>query len=103
MNDPQSKTIYDLTFKQNQKLTGVGSRTTCHLPCPFCAAPDWMVYSVVDALAAFERGAVCEHCHRGARALVARVAGGVSYKFVQTCGAAPPSYLPAMPRDPAAS
>jgi hypothetical protein len=104
MSDPISMSDYVQKFTSNQRISGYGLEVTMHVPCPFCATPDWLVHRVLDTEGAYSRGAVCRHCSRGCRALVSHDQGGVAMRFVQTCGPEQPSWLePKMPLESAAS
>lgn len=98
MSDPETKEKYLRFFAQNQQYTGYGFDTTAHAPCPFCAAPDWLVFKVIGTEEAMKQGAKCKHCGRAAKALFKRDASGIQFEFVQTEGPDPPSYLPPMKR-----
>ncbi len=95
MADPKDAAAYNVRFGQSQKLSGFGPfGTKSHVPCPFCAAPDWLVFRIIDTEKAMERGAVCGECKRGARAVTTRTAHGLSFHLVQTEGPDAPSYSP---------
>lgn len=94
-----TRTEYEEKFHKNQKITGRFLETTMHMPCPFCAEPEFMVYKILDTEKVIANGAVCKFCNRGCKAIVTRDAGGVGFRFVQTCGDDPPDYLPKMERE----
>jgi hypothetical protein len=95
-----SQQQYTEKFFRNQFISGIGFGVEMHVPCPFCAEPDWLVHKIVDTREAYSAGAVCKHCDRGCRALFKRDAGGgVSWEFVQTSGRAAPSFVLPMRRD----
>ena len=98
MSECTSMADYRAKFFGNQKLSGFGIDTTMHIPCAFCAEPDWLVHRIIDAEQAYEGGAVCKHCGRGARAIITRNRGSVSCEFVQTSGEDAPSWLMPMMR-----
>ena len=99
MSEPTSREEYEAKFKANQKITGLGLDVTMHVPCAFCAEPDMLVHRVVDTEQAYSAGAVCKFCGRGIRGIFTHDRGGVSLEIVQTVGAAPPVWLPAIRRD----
>ena len=99
MGECSSFEDYKIKFYGNQKLSGYGLYTTMHVPCPFCAEPDFMVHRILDPEAAYTQGAVCAHCKRGMRGIIRRDVGSVWCSFVQTCGDPPPPWLPAPPHD----
>lgn len=91
---------YKRKFTANQKIDGFGLGILIHVPCPFCAEPDFLVHKLHEAERAYRDGAVCKHCGRGLRGLFNYDASGVSFEFVQTVGVAPPDWLPTIRRDP---
>jgi hypothetical protein len=93
-----NKAEYEKRFAENQKITGYGLDTTMHMPCPFCAAPDWCSFKVIDTELAMAKEHVCSECCRGAKALFTRSPHGVSFEFVQTTGDPAPDYLPPIRR-----
>lgn len=93
---------YERRFVQNEKVTGYGLDTQVHMPCPACAAADWLVYKLLDKdmkkiLAA---GADCPHCGRGFKVVFQDIGGGSMFEVVQTKGDDLPLYLPKMRREP---
>lgn len=93
-----NKQEYEERFHANEKFSGMGIETTMHMPCPFCAAPDFMIYRILDTPNAIKRGAVCQECKRGCRAVLKEDGHGVAFEFVQTQGPAPPDYILPMRR-----
>lgn len=96
-----TKEDYDKKFVSNTKYSGNGLSTTIHMPCPFCAEPDFRVFRIVDTEKANQDEAVCKSCGRGCKMLYERtdgLGGGVSFEMVQTRGDDPPEYLPPMRR-----
>lgn len=98
MIEPRSFEEYCAKFRENQKISGFGADTTIYIPCAFCGEPDFMVHRIIDAVNAYEAGAICKHCGRGARGIITRSRGSVSVEFVQTCGRDAPSWLPPIRR-----
>ena len=96
-----TKEEYEAKFHANTKITGFGIDVTITMPCPFCAAPDWLCYRIIDTKQAMSQGAVCRECGRGARAEIQRDYGGLKFEMVQTAGEPAPDYLPPMRRVPA--
>lgn len=89
-----TKEEYVAKFTANQKMTGHGlGNVHVHMPCPFCAEPDFVVYEVLEVQTKMAEGAVCKHCGRGAKAVFTRTPGGVSFEMVQTVGDEQPDYL----------
>lgn len=88
---------YTAKYQGNEKITGLGlGNVRMHSPCPFCAEPEFVSYLIQDVQEVLERGAVCAHCKRGARAVFKRTAGGVQFELVQTEGDAIPEWCPPM-------
>lgn len=102
MAEPTSHAEYLARFFKNQRVSGQGiDGTTMHLPCPFCAAPDFMVSRVVETSEAIEKGGECKECGRSAKGIVQRAPGSVSFALYQTGGPDQPEWLePKMPRLP---
>lgn len=96
---PSNKEEFLQRFNENQKLSGFGLETTMHVPCPFCAAPDFMVYKIIDSAAAMARGGTCNVCDRSMKAIFDRKPGVTSFTIVQTGGPDQPEWLePKIPR-----
>lgn len=102
MAEPTSMQEYTERFHANQNVSGFGIETTMHMPCPFCAAPEFMVYRIIDSEAAMQEGAVCSSCKRGAAIeFSVNTESMKQFEVVQTSGAAQPSWLqPQMRRRP---
>lgn len=84
-------------YQGNEKITGFGlGNVQMHTPCPFCAEADFLTYLIHEVETAMEKGAVCTHCKRGARAVFSRVPGGVRFELVQTEGPELPAWCPPM-------
>ncbi len=82
-------------FKKNQYLSGMGLDCMLHMPCPFCAAPEWIVYHIWDVKAVLTQGAQCQECGRGAKTVFhADQFGNVMhFELFQTVGDDPPAYV----------
>jgi hypothetical protein len=91
--EPKDYDEYLKRFFQNNKIEGFGLDVTMRMPCPFCAAVDFMVYAVLNAEDAMTRGATCKECNRGARAIFKRMGGSVSFELAQTEGREQPAWL----------
>jgi hypothetical protein len=100
MPQPTSKEDYEARFHENQKMTGRFFETTMHMPCPFCAAPEFMVYKILEVTEIIAQEHICSECRRGCRAIITRETGGISFEFVQTQGDPPPEWVPAMRVEP---
>lgn len=93
-----TKEEYEKKFADNQKFSGRGVETTIHMPCPFCAEPDFMIYRVIEVNDFLAHEAVCKHCGRGMKGIVEKGESGVNVEFVQTCGDPAPDFLPPIRR-----
>jgi hypothetical protein len=99
MGQPKSMQEYTERFHANQKITGYGIDTTMHMPCPFCAAPEWMVYRIIDSETAMVEGAVCSECNRGAAMeFQVNTPSNKQFEVVQTAGEPQPDWLQPMMR-----
>jgi hypothetical protein len=100
MADPATVEDYNSRFKDSYRVSGTGFQTTVHFPCPFCAAPDWMVVPLLAFEDRSQQEHVCKECQRGAKHLVHRERESVSVTMtlVQTKGADIPAYLPKIER-----
>jgi len=91
---PQNAQEYTRRFNLNQRIEGYGlGNVHIHMPCPFCAAPDFIVYEMLEVETAMGVGATCKECERSAKALITAIAGGKSIEIVQTGGDDPPDWL----------
>lgn len=102
MPDPATLDEYNKRFNEGtlSSVAGVGAGVTVTMPCPFCAAPNWLKASILDVEGAMTKGATCSECARSGRAIMSHDATGnsIGFEFVQTGGDDPPSYLPPMRR-----
>jgi hypothetical protein len=94
----------DLKLRQarHYEVTGRFQDTTVHLPCFFCGAPDFLVHRLLDTDRAYNDGAVCKECGRGARIPVEHDGNVTSFTIVQTVGDPLPDWYP-IPIERAAS
>ena len=90
MSEPASRDEYLDRLKANAVITGFGLDTTMHMPCPFCAAPDFLVYGIFAAESALAKGAACGECGRSAKAIFLQEGPG---EVVQTGGPDAPEWL----------
>jgi hypothetical protein len=99
MADPKSAQEYEEKFHRAENITGYGVfETTMHMPCPFCAEADWMVFLVIESPERMVEEATCSACGRSGKFLMSGYEGNVSYEFVQTGGSPPPQWLTPPPR-----
>jgi hypothetical protein len=98
MSEPATVEEYAERYHASWRVSGYGIEgVTNHFPCPFCAAPDWLVVRVID----FEQTTdpiECSECGRSARHVFDRGDGGVLMSVVQTDGPDPPEWVP-IPRE----
>jgi len=92
------KEAYEKKFAENQKITGYGMDVTIHMPCPFCAAAEWMVFKILEQEEVSSREHVCSACSRGAKMIYKHKEEGISFEVVQTRGDDGPDFLPPMRR-----
>lgn len=110
MTDPATAEEYAELAFVNTVIDGYGLGVCTHMPCPFCAAPDWLaLYPAAGLLLGdsepnmydvMDKGATCGSCGRSARWVVRRDIpdSNVQAELVQTGGPDPPSYLPPIRR-----
>ena len=93
--DPASYEEYIKRYYANQRMTSYGLDTTCHVPCPFCAAPDFMVYRIIDVEETINKGATCKECGRSCAMPVTITDDGLgkSFEMVQTAGPDQPDWM----------
>lgn len=111
MSDPATKDQYTALFHANTRFSGHGLDTAMHTPCPWCAAPDYMVvHSFAGIVPGDDRptlhdemrtATTCSNCGRTGKWLIDSNDAGVAAEFVQLGGDDPPKYLPPMRRLPA--
>jgi hypothetical protein len=98
-SEPTNYKQYLERFNENQSISGFGpGNVTVHLPCPFCAAKDFMKYELMQVEDAMKRGATCKECGRSAKAIFTYLENGKSFEVVQTDGPDQPPWLPEMRR-----
>lgn len=95
MTQPRTPEEYARRFHANQKITGNGIEgVRTHVPCPFCAAPDWLVHGLLEVGTAYAAGATCEECGRTARAIYYEGPSSTAIELVQTGGDPPEPWAP---------
>ncbi len=93
MNTPTTMAEYTKRFMENERIEGAGPTTTIVMPCPFCAAPDFMRLPMLDSETAMASGAMCRECGRSARTLFDKRGGETRAELVQTGGLDQPEWL----------
>ncbi len=92
--EPQNADEYLKRFSANHRIWGHGIGNVWQsFPCPFCAAPDFMVFELLQAEEIFARGATCRECDRSAKAIITNMPNGKSIEMVQTGGPDQPAWL----------
>jgi hypothetical protein len=96
---PENQHEFDLRYHQRALTTGFGAATTMNLPCPFCAAPGFAAYKVLQVKEEMAKEHVCTECGRGAKAIFTpQNDGGLHFEIVQTRGDDPPDWMASKPR-----
>lgn len=99
MREPQSLEEFQQRFLANQQITGHGMDVTMHAPCPFCAAPEFLVWKVLETETYLVgRTATCRECGRSARNEFSAPGSSVRIELVQVAGPPPPRWLDPAPR-----
>ena len=92
--EPKNAAEYLALFQSNQHIKGFGiGNVHIHMPCPFCAAADFLVYEILQCEVAMGKGATCRQCGRGAKTIYTRTPGSLSFEIVQTEGPDQPEWL----------
>lgn len=96
--EPKDMIEFNARYFENYKMSGMGLDTEIHLPCLFCAAKDFIVHKILEAMPKLSEGAVCQKCGRGAKAILKALSddgpgGGYTVEFVQTEGPDQPDWL----------
>lgn len=103
MTAPRTREEYEIRFNANTYADGEGMELSLHVPCPFCAAPDFVVGKLLELEMLVKLEQVCQECGRGVRLQLKDIVlrggqRGVSYEFLQTQGDDPPPWVPPMRR-----
>lgn len=67
---PKNADEYAERFQKSYKIEGFGENVQIHMPCPFCAAPNFIVHGIMETAPALSQGATCCECGRSARAII---------------------------------
>lgn len=95
MAEPTSKEEYERLYHERTEYFGFGLETGMSVPCPWCCAPGFMRWKILEVEQAMERGATCKECGRAMKGIVTKANGGTSLEMVQTGG--PDANLPWLP------
>lgn len=91
---PKNADEYTERFQKSYRLEGFGPEVLIYMPCPFCAAPDFIVHGIMETAAALSKGATCRECGRSARAIIIEeTPGSHQLEIVQTGGPEQPDWL----------
>lgn len=92
--EPRSMEDYLARFQKNQKIDGFGiGNVHIGMPCPFCAAPGFLTYEILEVERVLARGATCKQCGRSSKALFSHKLGATLFEIVQTGGPDQPEWL----------
>jgi hypothetical protein len=101
MSEPATQEEYEARHAENYRLSGHGiGNVHVHMPCPFCAAPEFLTYEILSMRDTLARGATCKECKRGMRAVFKSDDHSTGFELVQTAGADPAPWIPQMRRVP---
>ena len=90
---------FNTRFAAAQHIEGFGMDTTMHVPCAFCAAPDFMIYPLLELQTITSRIHICKACGRAGKFLYQPLPqGGTQMELVQTGGPNPPAWMTPAPR-----
>ncbi|MCK1670345.1 hypothetical protein [Bradyrhizobium sp. 150] len=94
MTDPKDYAEYARLSERNAKVGGSGLDTYMEPACPFCAAPKFARWSIVDMEGTASKEATCTNCGRSAKLIFTRGSQNeVSFEVVQTGGPDQPDWL----------
>lgn len=85
--------MYERRYSYSQRTEGSGQDMLVYAPCPFCAAPNWLVHTLADTEKMYRLGAKCHECGRSARAIYKTYAGYNWIELVHSGGKQPPEWL----------
>ena len=91
---PKTKEEYEKRFKSNQRIFGAGVDTGMEIPCMFCGAPKFMIYTIIEVESVMTKEHTCKECGRSAKFVITTlIGGGKTIEPVQTGGDDAPGYL----------
>lgn len=101
MADPKTVEEYNELSQKNSSVSGYGPfEARMHCPCPFCAAPDFSSWLILEVAKLHNIEFVCKACGRGAVMIfTSNSPDFTQFEMVQTRGNEPAEYLPKMRRD----
>lgn len=83
---------YLYLMSKHQYVEEVDGEAVMHLPCPFCAAKDWIKFTKWNRMNAISHGAMCNVCKRSARGLFTDVTG-IHFEMIQCGGPDQPDWF----------
>jgi hypothetical protein len=90
-----TKDEYEKRYSESYRVEGFGiDGMTVHSPCPFCAAPDFHVYTLLEMQAVTSKETICKECGRGFCMTYTQDGDTTTARLLQTCGDDPPPYIP---------
>lgn len=96
---PTNRDDYLKLFNANQAISGYGSDVAMHMPCPWCAAPDFAKWRIIDSERLMQQPSTCGECGRtGHIVFTMNEPGHKAFEFVQTAGPDAPEWLTPPPR-----
>jgi rRNA maturation protein Nop10 len=90
---PQSMSEYLRRFKLNERVFGHGVDTGMSVPCPFCAAPNFWTYRILQTREVLAQERTCTDCGRAAQVLFSSADGSTRFEVIQTRGPVQPAWL----------
>jgi len=94
MPEPKNAEEYIHRFHENSKVEGYGMDTAMSVACPFCAAPEFMMYRILDVHEEMTKEHTCKECGRSSKAVFTTDRPGtISFEMVQTGGPDQPEWL----------
>lgn len=100
MDKPNSIEELNRRIQQNQYVTGFGvGNVHQHMSCPFCGAPEFCTFEILEMKTVLGRDNVCAECERGVIAKFSEEENSIEMRLFQTRGPDLPDwYEPKFPR-----
>jgi hypothetical protein len=93
MTEPKDREEYLKLSQANVRYGGSGVDTYMEPACPFCAAPGFARWNVIDMEGTASKATTCKNCGRSAKLIFKRDKDSVSFEVVQTGGPDQPEWL----------
>ena len=96
-SDRKDRAEFDREYAANTRISGYGADVTTHLPCPGCAAADWILWPIVNPPTDAKK---CRACGRTFQILISRTPNGtrMTGEIVQIDGPDLPDWYEPKPR-----